>query len=202
MVLRKQLVFLWVLWLSLPIFADNSSKVLATRINVFRPVVTPVATKTGYCWVNSVAVSRSDVWRCMVANSIFDPCFALKSQDRVICGVDPSKNDPGFFLKLTRPLPKPLQVKSSQANVWMIELEDGQICRPYVGTMPVIQNSGKVMAVQYGCQNGENGEVNGLLEGSVVLGKIWRAKKITYVSSSPEVKVIKIQGVKIKEVWQ
>jgi hypothetical protein len=46
------------------------------------------------------------------------------------------------------------------------------------------------------------GEVNGLLDDSVVLGKIWHAKRISYVPTYCEIKIIKIQDVKIKKVGQ
>lgn len=69
--------------------------------------------------------------------------------------------------------------------------------------MPIIHSGNKNLAVQYWCENGDNGNIEGLLSGSVVPGKVWRAKRVTY-TSSPDLKpkVFKIQTVKIREVWQ
>ena len=60
--------------------------------------------------------------------------------------------------------------------------------------MPIIQSGNNTLSVQYWCQSSENGEENGLLENSVILGKVWRAKKIAYIISGKEVKIIKIQN--------
>ena len=59
-----------------------------------------------------------------------------------------------------------------------------------------------MMAMQYGCENTANGESSGLANGSIVPGKIWRAKKVTYILAGIEPKNIKIQNVVIKEVWR
>lgn len=209
MVLKKYLVFFIFLLVTFSVFTDNQpqisnrDRILVTRLNFYKPERMPTITRPGFCWVNSVVISRSDVWRCMVDNNIFDPCFTTEFPDKVICGSDPSKNQPGFLLQLTRPLPKASKIeKPEKASVWMIELEDGNICKLYSGTMPIIHNGNNVLAVRYGCRNGENNGVNGLLDGSVVLGKIGHAKKITYVTTANEIKVIKIQTVKIKKAWR
>ena len=60
----------------------------------------------------------------------------------------------------------------------------------------------KMMAMQYGCENTANGESSGLVNRSIVPGKIWRAKKVTYILAGIEPKNIKIQNVAIKKVWQ
>ncbi len=209
MLVKKYLIFCTVLLVSsLPVFADQTLKISdkdrawVTKLSIFRPEVMPREKKFGFCWVNSNVVSRSDVWRCMVGNNIFDPCFTTEYPDKVICEADPSKNTQGFLLHLTKPLPKSLKLQPAATNAWMVELEDGDVCRPYTGTMPIIHDKKGIMTVKYGCKNGANGEANGLLDGSVVLGKVWRAKKITYVSFGNEIKIVKIQSVKIKNVWR
>ena len=191
-----------VLMVSFPIFADNKLKITATKVTVFKPEAVQTDTKRGFCWTNSIAVNRPDAWRCMIGNIIHDPCFALESQDKVVCDANPIKNENGFLLKLTKPLPQKDRVKMQNVSAWIVELADGQICRPYTGSMPVIHRNNEMMAMQYGCENTANGENSGLVNRSIVPGKIWRAKKITYTLAGTELKNIKIQNVAIKKVWQ
>ncbi|MBU0744444.1 MAG: hypothetical protein KKE11_03660 [Gammaproteobacteria bacterium] len=205
--LRNFFVVFVMLSLSALVFAGNNSKFVATKVSVFKPMIAPTKIKRGFCWMNSIAVERSDAWRCMVGNNIFDPCFYIGVPDMLICGVDPEQNESGFLLRLVELLPQLPESKPSSAKdrAWLIKLENGQICRPYTGSMPVIKHSGQVMALQYGCDGGENGEATGLLSDSIVPGKIWRAKKIIYIvgpTGDPTPKNIKIHRVAIKEVWR
>jgi hypothetical protein len=54
-----------------------------TAVHIYAPFgmseapVLPIArTVTGYCWTSSNATDRTDAWRCMTGNYIYDPCFA------------------------------------------------------------------------------------------------------------------------------
>lgn len=202
MTFKKYLVFFMVLGLSTAALAAGNPKIEATKINVFKPMVPPTKVKHGFCWMNSSMVARPDAWRCMFGNAILDPCFSVGAPDMVICGADPVRNEAGFFLRLTEPLPQIPILQPPPVNAWIIELEDDKVCKPYTGTMPVILKKGKALALQYGCETGENGELSGLLNDSIVPGKIWRAKKMTYISTDTDIKILKIQRVNIKEVWQ
>lgn len=202
MILRK--IFIWGLGLSLAssVFAGHKPRVVTTKVNVFKPRIAPTRVKRGFCWVNSLTVTRPDAWRCMVSNQIFDPCFALKTQDILICNASPIKNSAGFFLRLTDQLPEPSTREVPLINAWIIKLENGQVCRPYTGTFPIVEYKDKGLAIRYGCQTETGENMEGLLEGSIIPGRVWRAKKITYRSTPSESKVIKIRRVKIQEVWQ
>lgn len=133
MMMRKSLFFLIIFWLTIPIFASNRSKVnnqfkiLVTKRSIFNPITKPTRSKSksGFCWINSAVINRPDVWRCMVDNNIFDPCFVLESREKVVCGADPSKNNHGFLLNLTRPLPKIPKFREHKTDVWMLMLENG-----------------------------------------------------------------------------
>jgi hypothetical protein len=71
---------------------------LPTEVTIFRPPLPSTGgEQEGNCWTNSIAVNRSDAWRCMLGNRIYDPCFEATGQTRqVICGANPVKHKDGF----------------------------------------------------------------------------------------------------------
>ncbi len=86
------------------------------------------ARQSGHCWVSSIASQRSDAYRCMVGNSIHDPCFTL-SQHAVACPLDPGANT-GLLISLTKPLPQSNRI----ANAWQMQLVSGAMCNMGTGT--------------------------------------------------------------------
>ena len=73
----------------------------------FTPTVPSSDVHRGLCWTESIAVTRSGAWRCMVGNGINDPCFTIPAkQDELVCGANPALKTDGFVVKLTKPLPK------------------------------------------------------------------------------------------------
>src|SRR5579872_7234003 len=59
-----------------------------TQVVVYHPGSMHVTqTISGMCWESSIASARRDAFRCIIANIIHDPCFALDAQD-VACPVD------------------------------------------------------------------------------------------------------------------
>lgn len=207
-IIKKILIFLAIPLISLNIFAKGQPEIEATEINVFNPKIKPTRSKVGFCWMGSLAVSRSNAFRCMVASDVLDPCFVVENPRKVICGADPTKKKIGFFLKLTRPIAKRTDIKTDEVgevgknDAWIIKLSNDQICYRYTGTMPIIHQGEKVLAIKYGCGKEKNGRFCGLLDDSVNKGKIWRAKKIIYETNGVENKVIKNQSVTIKKVWR
>ena len=56
------------------------------------PTVPGGDVREGGCWTESIAVTRSGAWRCMVNNGISDPCFAIpEKRDQLVCGADPAR---------------------------------------------------------------------------------------------------------------
>lgn len=194
--------------LSAPIslFADPAP-VTATQVNVFQPTL-PVTGKAqqGYCWTQSVAIPRTNAWRCMIDSAIQDPCFSTSDPNKVVCGVSPITHQKGFVIQLTKPLPAQTATSPQAANsAWVVQLEDGSVCRPYTGTLRIVNgspvkyfcsDSGKCMP-NVGCQH-----MTGLLD-SLTPGKIWTAQKATY-STSPTggITLEKVTQVNIATVWQ
>ena len=58
----------------------------------------------GSCWTGSIASTRSDAFRCMIGNSIMDPCFKV-SNKVVNCPQSLAMNT-GVIIKLSKPLPE------------------------------------------------------------------------------------------------
>jgi hypothetical protein len=86
------------------------------------------ARESGSCWTSSIASQRSDAYRCMVGNSIHDPCFML-SANSVACPTDPAANT-GVVISLTKPLP----AQHIAANAWQMQLSSGAMCNIGTGT--------------------------------------------------------------------
>ena len=107
---------------------------------------------------------------------------------------DPSTDAPGFRLKLTKPLPKTSVVqKNPLVQAWMVQLDDGSICKPYMGTLPIIPDkTGGIKAVRYSCSD-TNTIMTGLLDGSMKKsGGSWTAQKIFYSRTPTDLKIEKI----------
>lgn len=203
---NKLVLFLMLLTIAFVIissFAARFSK--ATQVSMYKPTSIPTAQKVGYCWTNAISVVRPDAWRCMLENEILDPCFSTSKPDLVVCGVGSENNQEAFALKLTKPLPKAENIPVIGENTWMMQLEDGSICRPFTGTMPIIPEKDGVIAIKYGCSNKgqeQNTLAFGVLDGSVKTGKLWTAKQVTYRDTPNGVKIESIRQVNILKVWQ
>jgi hypothetical protein len=200
--LKKYLCFFAALTFCTSTFAAIKTKITQTEVINFQPITSQTHEKQGVCWTNSIALTRPDAWRCSVNNEIYDPCFTTKNPNILICGADPIENSKSFPLKLKEALPKPDKKQAKENNAWIIELSNGALCNPYTGTMPILNDRDKPIALQYGCNNLENNKLSGLLDGSVKPGKIWHTKQVIYTMQKHKVKTLKIQDVKIKKIWR
>jgi hypothetical protein len=119
--------------------AGSTAPPLSTTVVTLAPTVPAGPSREGTCWTRSIAAPRDGAWRCKMGNQIADPCFSLPSrQTVVVCLPDPVTGDPGFALQLTTPLPTGLPAPSVPPAPWLIRLADGQTCRPFTGTVPVV----------------------------------------------------------------
>lgn len=87
------------------------------------------ARQNGHCWTASIASQRSDAYRCMAGNSIYDPCFSISSK-AVACPTDAAANR-GIVIALTQPLPQSAQTR----NAWQMQLVSGAQCNRGTGTI-------------------------------------------------------------------
>jgi hypothetical protein len=89
----------------------------------------------GYCWTSSIASLRSDAFRCMIGNSIMDPCFSVSSKV-VNCPENMSANT-GTVIDLTQPLPEN-NLGHGGAPPWTYQAAGGKgiTCNVSTGTAP------------------------------------------------------------------
>jgi hypothetical protein len=175
-----------------------------TQVIIFSPSIPSGQSKPGYCWTDSIGVSRRGAWRCMKENEIFDPCLQVPGLTKaVVCDANPASNQRGFVMKLTKPLPKP----SSEPEVprpWLLKLADGSVCEVETGT--IAQVNGK--DVPYDCSdsgkcddNGNCARLTGVAD-SLQAGKLWRAEKLTYRATNGQIKLLKTQRMAVAKVWE
>jgi hypothetical protein len=175
-----------------------------TEVTVFRPPVPIGPSRSGECWTDSIAVSRSGCWRCRVGNEIYDPCFSSAGlTGAVICDANPAKGSTGFILKLAKPLPKPSSHGPTYARPWLVKLADKTPCEIQTGTIALVAG----LAVPYACSDlqecGDNGcaHMTGLTD-KFQYGKVWKAVKVTFKSSDKGLQLISRKRVAITAVWE
>jgi hypothetical protein len=181
----------------------QAEPVQSTKIITFKPNIPTGKSVSGYCWTNSIAVNRPEAWRCMVGNSIMDPCFETSVKNQVICNSNPIAQKSGVTLKLTKPLPQS-QIRTTEVRPWIIKLADGGICQPYTGTMPITDKGG----VSYYCTFKKSlfpkDCYAGLIMDSIKQANVWTAQKIIYCSSKQSqtgLAAKQIQTMNILTVW-
>lgn len=86
----------------------------------------------GNCWTSSIASARSDAFRCMTGNDIYDPCFVIDPKS-VGCPTDLSA-DRGVVLDLTKPLPPP-ESPAPAPQAFAMVLQSGAVCNRATGTV-------------------------------------------------------------------
>ncbi|HVA93198.1 MAG TPA: hypothetical protein VNL71_25540 [Chloroflexota bacterium] len=140
------------------------SLVAPTKIVIFHPRGTKGAPVAGDCGMGeSQALDRSDAWRCIVGNVIYDPCFSTSPHATwVICAVEPGKPI-GIKVTLSKPLPTHAPAKDQQP--WFITLGDGTGCGFVSGA--TFGFGGQ--RANYGCTQ------NDWLIGLPTTGKVWWA---------------------------
>lgn len=160
----------------------------ATKIIQYIPKDFPSEIKEGRCWVNSIPVQRTDAWRCMVGNIIYDPCFVVNGKENLVCDSYPNSNSGAFSLKLTEPLPN-ITYGSEENWAWIIELADGSSCSPINGASGSIGGS----RINYECSDGS------VIVGDLNVGTIWKANKVVLSENKT---VLSSKSISIKTVWQ
>jgi hypothetical protein len=133
----------------------------------------------------------------MIDNRIYDPCFGDQGAAGVVCGSDPSKNDSGFLLQLTAPLPAPaLPGDTNQA--WLVELADGTVCGFATGATAVVNGQ----RINYLCQTSQTTGPVPVLLGDLHPGTVWTAQKATLQPGANGLTVQSSGTVAIQTVWR
>jgi len=153
----------------------------------------------GSCWTGSIAVARPDAWRCMVGDNVLDPCFASPGKMYAVCEPNPVTGDPGIRLKLTNPLPQAnVAPVKSKDNAWLVQLADGTICKPVTGATWEVQGKW----VSHYCQSREESWEIGLLGGLNTKNFLWTAEKATVARDRDGWRLLRLQIIGVKRVWQ
>jgi hypothetical protein len=173
---------------------------VATQIITYIPKGTPQGEpQPGSCWTNSLAAfGREDAWRCSNDNMIADPCFQLAGNSNVvICEPDPIKDDAGFTMTLTEPLPKadvPAAAADSYANNgWAVLLADGNACYFATGATFALGDD----RANYGCVEGE-----WYIMGDLIPGTVWQAKLATVTMGENGAELKDSKTVDVVTVWK
>ncbi len=197
------IVILILLCVPVSSYAFSSKKITKTKIIRFIPLI-PTEKREGSCWTNSTIIERSDAWRCMIGNEIFDPCYAARDKTTIVCGSKPDVEKPtGFVLKLTEPLPTPYVSRGPSSSASMIELEDGTICDAIFGASGA--TDGVITErISYSCRMSSK---NMVIFGDIKPGRVWIAEKGILVEQKtkddlPPMLVKDLRKVKIRTAWQ
>jgi hypothetical protein len=173
---------------------ENSTKVIQFAV----PETLPSTIKSGECWTNSIAEPyREDAWRCMVDDSIYDPCFAMEPKGFVFYPLNPL-NEEAFLIEFTKPLPEvEIPVKKQDNWAWFVKLKDGTYCSPFTGTRVFV---GQDIAY-YSCNSSVEGET-AVLMGDLISGNIWKATKAVIEQVDKKWIIKSSQEVEVDTVWQ
>jgi hypothetical protein len=138
--------------------------VKATKVIIFKPTGTKGAPVAGACGMGeSLALNRSDAWRCIVGNEIYDPCFSSAAHaTSVICDASPGKP---VGIKVTLSAPLPTHAKANDSQPWILTMGDGAKCTFETGGTFGIGNQ----RANYYCA------LNQWIIGAPVPGKVWYA---------------------------
>ena len=169
----------------------TDARLLATEVDVFEPSGEPSQVVEGSCWTGSVAVPRTDAWRCMVDNAILDPCFGSQDATAVICVRSPLDASDSVQINLTEPLPQAQE--PVEARPWFLELADGTTCAPLTGTLPPVPGE----RVIYGCSDGS------YIQGLPHVDLVWTAHRIWISPPTPDggSAIVAAELADIKTVW-
>ena len=133
--MKTLLAFIIVSALSLPTLPALAGPG-ATQIVTYKAAGMTGKTVQGYCWTSSNASMRSDAYRCMIGNSIMDPCFAVSAKV-VHCPQNLVANT-GTIIALTKPLPE--GNPHAIAGPWTFQLAGGSGIMCNAGTGTVVGN--------------------------------------------------------------
>lgn len=166
----------------------------STRAVIFRafngrgkPAIHIIRTVRGTCVGGSAATNRSDAWRCMSGNMIYDPCFSsARATGFVLCGALPWHRF-GVKLKLTGPLTLGHHGPPSTSGLpWAIKTMSGAKCVIDTGATNAIHG----VRANYYCTNP-----------SWLWGSPSRRSEPWTILSAPESATALTHRVKIRTAW-
>ncbi|MDO8431698.1 MAG: hypothetical protein Q7S58_04725 [Candidatus Binatus sp.] len=186
-----------------PSLAQPIAAVTKTEVITFAPPLPTGSAREGSCWTTSIAVTRPGAYRCMVGNSIEDPCFAVPpNRDKLVCGANPILKQDGFVLKLTKPLPTDVPPPSVSPQPWIIKLADGSSCVAMTGTLVAVNGE----PARWSCAIHIRDQIRrmGVIT-TITPGKIWTAERFAESAiANPASGARRVTGetLPIKTIWE
>ncbi len=126
----------------------------------------------GTCWTNSQVVPSRAAWRCEAGKQTLDPCFPVGDGQHVVCEPNPLLGRVGTLVKLAEPLPQPDLISERVNPVWLLQLNDGTVCRLTPGVTGVIGDK----RITYRCATASGGGEIVIL-GEPRPGTVWQAER-------------------------
>jgi hypothetical protein len=151
--------------------------------------------RSGTCQ-RSLVSDRIDAYRCVAAETTYDPCFALERAGHVLCNADP--RDAASGIVVTASGPSSSGPRGVNLHAWFFELEDGSTCRP------LIAGGGREvdgMVELYTCRFAPPGA-------DAVLGEIdthapvWTVQQVSLNKRAPPLSIKQLVSAVVKTAWQ
>ena len=152
--------------------------------------------REGVCWGASLSVPASYAWRCVVGNQLFDPCFTADDASGMVCGVDPLRDEAGFAIQLTAPLPDQDAPAASASSAWMVELTDDTVC--LFDTVGAGRVDGQ--HISYFCERPATAKADIVLIGDLQPGDVWMAQRAMLVARDGGTTITEKEWVPIRTV--
>ena len=170
---------------------ERAARVDETSVITFRPAGLRGPEQEGNCWTESLASGQADAWRCMVGNSIYDPCFTIDGETgAVACGASPTGDPYAFRVKLTQPLPE--RTAPASDRPWTVELADGVVCGYLTGASTGVDGE----RANYGCTDGW------FILGDPTPGQVWTATEAQIAMTMEGPTLLDSAEVYLKTVWK
>ena len=177
---------------------DRNTPPAPTQVVHFSP---PAAAKdsarAGTCH-RSLVSDRTDAYRCVAADTTYDPCFAINRPGQVLCDADPREAASGTSIIASLPDSTSWRPRDDSLRAWFFELEDGSTCRPLV-----VGGGREVdgMAELYTCRFAPPGY-------DAVLGEIdtraavWTIQQVSLNKRAPPLSIKQLTSAVVKTAWQ
>lgn len=179
---------------------ESAAQPPPTRVVTFVPAAqSESAAKAAVCGPSLAAGYRKDAYRCTVAASAYDPCFALPQAGRAVCDVDPRTSSSGFVVSFDLSASAaPTGTRGIGSRAWLFELPDGSMCRPILENRREISGTMEI----YSCKFAFSGEADGVLGELDSSTPVWTIQQVLINKKVEPPTVKSALTSPVKTVWQ
>ena len=130
--------------------AQPTAKQIYSPANASGGLAVSARSAGGSCFGSSIVTTRTDAYRCMSGNQIYDPCFFV-NQSQVLCPKSGPWTNRGLLLNVgTLPSTPGTQDQGTKGQPWAIQLGSGSKCLAISGATDVIAGQ----RLGYDCSGG------------------------------------------------